>query len=456
MRGFQLKTVPQLCGIAGAIIRNIFVCILFVGIAVPSVFGQADVFVSNATILTGTGETIENGSILIRDGKIAQIGTNLSAPSGVSVIDATGQYVMAGIIDHHSHMAANGINESTSQNSSMVDISDAIRHDDYGMYRALAGGVTTIHVLHGSANNIGGRDEVLKLKWGRPWEELLIEGNMEGVKFALGENPIRRENRYPNSRMGQEFQIRSYFIQGQEYKRQWDEYEAKLAGRTPFANDFEKENGPIPPRKDLRMETMKGILERTIRVHSHGYSNQELAMLIRLMGDFGTAPHSIEHALEGYMIADEMAAADVVASIFQDSWNYKVEASKSIPFAAALLTERGVKVAINSDSGERVRRLNLDAAKTIRYGEGMSELDAIKTITVNAAYGLKLHDQIGTIEVGMDGDIALWDGHPLSVFSKCVKTIIEGEVFFDRNEANITEKWIQGVKPTFKPIGGSN
>ena len=224
MRGFQLKTVLQLSGVTCAIIRVLFVCMLFVGVTVPSVFGQADLFISNATILTGTGETIENGSILIRDGKIAQIGTNLSAPSGVSVIDATGQYVMAGIIDHHSHMAASGINESTSQNSSMVDISDAIRHDDYGMYRALAGGVTTIHVLHGSANNIGGRDEVLKLKWGRPWEDLLIEGNMEGVKFALGENPIRRENRYPNSRMGQEFQIRSYFIQGEEYKRQWDEY----------------------------------------------------------------------------------------------------------------------------------------------------------------------------------------------------------------------------------------
>ncbi|MCH8286227.1 amidohydrolase family protein [candidate division KSB1 bacterium] len=419
--------------------------------AVPA-SAQSDLFISNATIITGTGQTIENGSILIRDGKIARIGSNLSAPSGVDVIDASGKYVMPGIIDLHSHMGGGG-NESTSQNSAMVDISDQVVHDQYSFYTALAGGVTTIHVLHGSANNIGGRDEVLKLKWGRPAEELLIPGNMEGVKFALGENPIRNANRYPNTRMGQEFQIRSYFEQGAEYKRRWDAYEAKLAGTILPANDFEKEFGPIPPRKDLRMETMKGILEGTVRVHSHGYSNSELAMLIRLMGDYGVAPHSLEHALEGYMIADEMAAADIVASIFQDSWNYKVEASYAIPFAAALLTERGVIVAINSDSGERIRRLNLDAAKTLRYGDGMDETKAIRTITYNAAYGLKLHDKIGTLEVGKDGDIAIYDGHPLSVFSKCVKTIIEGEVFFDRDKALTTEKWIQGAKPVFKIIG---
>lgn len=436
-----------------SVIHLLFVCLIGVGFSVPGALAQQDLFISNATIITGTGETIENGSILIRNGKIAQIGANLSRPSGVTEIDATGRYIMPGIIDHHSHMAATGINESTSQNSSMVDISDAIRHDDYGMYRALAGGVTTIHVLHGSANNIGGKDEVLKLKWGREWEELLIPDNMEGVKFALGENPIRRETRYPNSRMGQEFQIRSYFIQGKEYKRQWDEYIAKLAGTIPPVNEFEKANGPVPPRKDLRMETMKGILEGKIRVHTHGYSNHELAMLLRLMGEFGTAPHSLEHCLEGYMIADEIAAAGTVASIFVDSWNYKVEASKSIPFAAALMTERGVKVVINSDSGERVRRLNLDAAKTLRYGEGMTETEAIKTITANAAYGLRLQHRIGTLEVGKDGDLALWDGHPLSVFSKCVKTIIEGEVFFDRDKALTTEKWLQGVKPATKPIG---
>lgn len=420
-----------------------------------SVRAQSDLFISNATIITGTGETIENGSIVIRDGKIAEIGSGLRAPSGFDVIDASGQFVMPGIIDHHSHIGGGG-NEATSQNSAMVDISDQVVHDQYSFYTALAGGVTTIHVLHGSANNIGGRDEVLKLKWGKPAEELLIPGNMEGIKFALGENPIRNENRFPNSRMGQEFQIRSYFIQGKEYKRQWDEYEAKLTGKIPPANEFEREYGPIPPRKDLRMEAMKGILEGTIRVHSHGYSNSELAMLIRLMGEFGVAPASLEHSLEGYMIADEMAAAGTVASIFVDFWNFKVEAAQAIPFSAALLTERGVIVAINSDSGERIRRLNLDAAKTIRYGDTMDEAEAIKTITYNPAYGLRLQDRIGTLEVGKDADIAIYDGNPLSVFSKCIKTIIEGVIYFDRDKALTTEKWIQGAKPKYKIIGGDH
>jgi len=435
------------------VVRMSLVCLAVLGFSI-SASGQ-DLFISNATILTGTGETIENGSILVRNGKIAQLGTNLSVPFGVEVIDAAGLYVMPGIIDAHSHLAASGINESTTQNSAMADISDAIVHDDYGMYRALAGGVTAIHTLHGSANVFGSKDEVLKLKWGRPWEEMLIPDNVEGLKMALGENVTRSETRYPISRLGQEYVIRSYFRQAQEYKRKWDEYEAKLAGEIPPANEFEQEFGPIPPRKDLRMETLKGVLEGKIRVHIHGYVNHEMAMAIRVLGEFGVAPTSFEHCLEGYMIADELAEAGTVASLFADSWNYKVEASRAIPFAAALLTERGVVVNIHSDSGERIRRLNLDAAKSLRYGEGMTETDAIRTVTLNSAIYLKLQHRMGTLEVGKDGDISVWDAHPLSVYSKCVKTIIEGVIYFDRDKALTTEKWLQGAKPTDKIIGGA-
>ncbi len=432
------------------------VCILCTGI-VPNAYGQGDLYINNATIITGTGETINNGSILIRSGKIARIGTGFSVPAGVRVIDAAGLYAMPGIIDHHSHIAANGLNEATSQNSAMVDASDVIQHDSYSIYASLTGGTTTIHVLHGSANNIGGKDEVLKLKWGQPWEAMIVPDKMEGVKFALGENPIRRETRYPNSRMGQEFQIRSYLMQGLDYKAKWDMYEAKLTGDRPPANEYERINGPVPPRKDLRLETVKGVLEGTIRVHSHGYSNSELSMLLRLLKEFGIAPHSLEHAHEAYMLADEIAEAETVVSMFIDFWNYKVESSQGSFFAASLLTERGVKVALNSDdvgSAERARRLNLEAAKSMRYGDAMTETEAIKAITYNPAYGLKLHNRIGTLEVGKDGDVGLWDGHPLSVYSKCVKTIIEGDVYFDRDTALTTEKWLKGEKPDWKAMGG--
>ncbi len=330
-------------------------------------------------------------------------------------------------------------------------------NDEHAIYSSLTGGTTTIHILHGSANNIGGRDEVLKLKWGRPWEEMVVREKMEVVKFALGENPIRRETRYHNSRMGQEFQIRSYLTQGLDYKRKWDEYEAKRSGTIPPVNEFERMNGPVPPRKDLRLETVKGVLEGTVRVHSHGYSNSELSMLLRLLKEFGVAPHSFEHAHEAYMLAEEIAEAGTIVSMFVDFWNYKVESSQGTPFAASLLTEKGVKVAFNSDdvrTATRARMLNIEAAKSMRYGDAMTETEAIKAVTANPAYGLKLHDRIGALEVGKDADIGLWDGHPLSIYSKCVKTIIEGVIYFDRSKAVTAEKWLKGEKSGYSEIGG--
>ncbi|MFC1493176.1 amidohydrolase family protein, partial [candidate division KSB1 bacterium] len=414
------------------------------------VFAQGDMFISNAKmIITGTGEKIENASILIRNGKIEAIGTDIQAPSGVRVVDATGLYIMPGIIDQHVHIAMQGTNEATSQNSSGTDVSDVVVHDDFKIYRALAGGVTTVHQLHGSANVIGGKDEVIKLKWGRPVEELKIDGQMEGLKFALGENVLRSHapNRSTNnrSRMDVEFHLRNYFVEALEYKRAWDEYELKKKGKIKPANDYEKKHGPVPPKRDLKKETVLGVIEGRIRSHIHGYSNSELAMFGRIATEFGFKPTSYEHVLEGYQVADEIAATNTVASVFADNWNYKVEAELAIPFNAALLTERGVKVSINSDDvgADLIRRLNLDAAKTIRYGN-MPEDEAIRTITLNAAYGLRLQDRIGSLEIGKDGDIAIYDADPLSIYSKCVKTIIEGEIFFDRDNAITTEKWIKG------------
>ncbi|MFC1734145.1 amidohydrolase family protein, partial [candidate division KSB1 bacterium] len=387
-----------------------------------------------------------NGSVLIRNGRIEAIGRDLEAPAGVRVVDAAGRWVMPGIIDQHSHLAQASTNEGSSQNSAMVDITDVIVHDDYGIYRALASGVTTLHGLHGSANVIGGRDEVIKLKWGRSREEIIMKNNTEGLKFALGENPIRGDDRFPNSRMGVEYILRDAFTKALEYKRAWEEYELKKDGRIEPSNEYEKQFGPVPPKRDIQLETLVGVLEGKTKTYTHGYSNQELAMFDRIAVEFGFKPTSYEHVLEGYQIADELAKTGSVASIFTDSWNYKVEASRAIPFGAALMYERGVVVSINSDSGERIRRLNLDAAKTIRYGN-MPETEVIKTITYNAAYGLRLQDRIGTLEAGKDGDVAIFDAHPLSVYSKCVMTIIEGEVFFDRDEALTADRWFKGLPP---------
>lgn len=435
MRGKNYKTF-----ISVAVLSLLIFCF-----SLP-VFAQSDILITNGTVITATGEEIENGSVLIKDGKITAIGTNIEAPAGVRVVDASGKFIIPGIIDQHSHIGAAAINEGTTQNSAMVDITDVVVHDDYGMYRALASGVTTIHTLHGSANVIGGRDEVFKLKWGRSREEIIMKDNGEGLKFALGENPIRGDERYPNSRLGLEHILRREFTRALEYKRSWDEYELKKKGKIKPANQYEKKFGPIPPKRDIQLDVLVGALEGKTKTYTHAYVNQGITVFNRIAKEFGFKPTSYEHVLEGYMVADELAKAGSVASIFVDSWNYKVEASRAIPFAAALLYERGVKVSINSDSGERIRRLNLDAAKTIRYGN-MPETEALRTITWNAAYGLRLQDKIGSIEVGKDGDIAIFDAHPFSVYSKCVMTIIEGEVYFDREETLTTDKWLKGEKP---------
>jgi len=431
--------------ISSIIISALLICLAVGGFSASSL-AQGDLFISNGTIITGTGEIIENGSVLIKDGRIAAIGKDLTAPEGVKVVDASGHFIMPGIIDQHSHLAEASTNEMTSQNSAEVDITDVIVHDDYGIYRALAAGVTTVHNLHGSGNVIGGRDEVFKIKWGKSREDILVKNKMEGLKFALGENPIRNDERYPNSRMGIEYILRNELTRALEYKRAWDEYELKKSKKIKPENDYEKKHGPVPPKRDIQLEALVGVLEGKTRSHIHGYTNHEMAMFDRVANDFGFKPTSYEHVLEGYMIADELAKTGSVASIFADNGNYKIEASKAIPFNGALLAERGVKVSVNSDSPDIIRRLNLDAAKLIRYGN-MPEDEAIRTITYNAAYGIRLQDRIGTLKEGMDGDVAIFDGHPLSVYSKCVKTIIEGEIYFDRDEALTTEKWLKGETP---------
>jgi imidazolonepropionase-like amidohydrolase len=392
---------------------------------------SSTIFIQNATILTVTHGNIEHGSILIRDGKIAAVGADLKAPSDATVIDATGQFVMPGIIDCHSHIAVDGsVNEAGPAVSSMANIADVLNPDDINIYRDLAGGVTTANILHGSANPIGGQTVVIKLRWGKPAADLPFQGALPGIKFALGENP-KHSNfptppgvtpRYPGTRLGVEEVIRQAFIEAREYKKQWDDYnQRKSAG----------EQNLIPPRRDVRLEPLVEVLEGKRYVHAHCYRADEIVMLIRVANEFGFKVRTFQHVLEGYKIADEIAASGAGGSTFSDWWAYKMEAIDATPYNAALMAERGVVVSINSDDAQEARQLNQEAAKSMKYG-GLSANDALKLITLNPAIQLGINARAGSIDVGKDADLAIYNHDPLSVYAVVQKTLIDGQVYFDR------------------------
>jgi len=391
----------------------------------------SETLIRNATVLTVTRGTLTNTDVLIRNGKIAAVGKNLNASANARVIDATGKFVMPGIIDCHSHSMLDATNEGTLAVTSMVRTQDVLDPTDGNLYRALAGGVTTLNLLHGSANPIGGLNSVVKLKYGRPASEFLFPGAMPGIKFALGENVKRSSTpnqpgvtrRYPNTRMGVEEVIRDAFTRARDYKRAWDEYRAASA----------KDKNVIPPRRDLQLEPLVEILEGRRYVHAHCYIVSEILMLINLADEFGFKIKTFQHVLEGYKVAKEIAAHGAGASIFADSWGYKIEAYDAIPYAAAIMTRAGVVVSMNSDSDERARRLNIEAAKAMHWGD-LTEEQALKTITLNPAIQLGIQERVGSIEVGKDADVAIWNGHPFSVYSRVETTFIDGTVFFDRQQ----------------------
>jgi imidazolonepropionase-like amidohydrolase len=391
----------------------------------------APVLIKNATIMTASRGTLENTDLLMRGGKIAAVGQNLTAPAGARTIDATGKYVIPGIIDAHSHSMADAINEGTYSVTSMVRIADVLNPDEPSLYRQLAGGVTTINILHGSANTIGGQNAVVKLKYGRPLEEMMFPGAKPGIKFALGENVKRsnstvqpgQERRYPATRMGVADVLRDAFTRAKDYQAEWNDYRAaKAAGKNVLA-----------PRRDLELEPLVEILEGKRLVHAHSYVASEIAMLLNVADEFGFKVKTLQHILEGYKVAPEIAKHGAGASTFADMWGYKLEAYDAIPHNAAIMTRAGVVVSINSDSDERARRLNLDAAKTIKYGD-MTEQEALRMITLNPAIQLDIQDRVGSIDVGKDADLAIWNGNPLSVYSRVETTFIDGEVFFDREQ----------------------
>jgi imidazolonepropionase-like amidohydrolase len=390
----------------------------------------AVLLIQNATILTVSHGTIEHGSILIKDGKIAEVGTSIKAPSGAQIVDANGQFVMPGIIDCHSHIGVDGsVNEGSISVSSIANIADVLNPEDIDIYRDLAGGVTTANVLHGSANAIGGQTVVIKLRWGQPAARLPFEGAVPGIKFALGENPKRsnfsipgQPKRYPATRMGVEETIRGAFTEARDYKKAWEDYN-KRAGAG--------EKNVIAPRRDLRLEPLVEVLEGKRYVHSHCYREDEILMLLRVAKEFGFKVRTFQHVLEGYKVADEIAASGAGASTFSDWWAYKVEAYEAIPYNAAIMTKRGVIVSINSDDAEEATHLNQEAAKTMKYG-GMSHEEALKMVTINPAIQLGIDKRVGSIDVGKDADLVIYNHDPLSAYAVVQKTLIDGRVYFDR------------------------
>ena len=424
--------------------RNTLCTLLLALTALPVIAQERVTLIRNATVLTITNGVIENGSVLIRGTKIAAVGRDLATPAGARVIDGTGKYVMPGIIDTHSHTAVDGsVNEISLPNTGMVRIADALTNQDISAYRQLAGGTTTALVLHGSANAIGGQSQIVKWKWGRPVSEWIVAGAPRTIKFALGENPKSANFRppegtprqYPATRMGVEEVIRRSFIDARDYRASWDEYEARRR----------RGEAAIPPRKDLLMETMSDILAGNIDVHAHCYRSDEMIMLLRLADEIGFKVRELQHVLEGYKVAQEMAAHGAGAGTFIDWWGYKAEAYDATPYNVALLMRGNVLTSVNSDSDELARHLNHDAAKAMKYGS-LTEEEALRLCTINPARQLRLDQRIGSLEAGKDADLAIWNGHPLSSYARVDTTFIEGEIYFDRQqdltqrEANRREK----------------
>jgi imidazolonepropionase-like amidohydrolase len=391
------------------------------------------VLIRNATVWTQDEQgVLEGADLLMRDGRIVAVGAGLEAPEGAVVVDATGRHVTPGIIDAHSHTGSFGINEGSENVTAQVRSQDTLNPEQLNIYQQLAGGTTAAQILHGSANAIGGQSAIVKWRY-KAFDsyDMLVEGAMPTIKFALGENPKRSAfslplpgipRRYPATRMGVANSIRRAFLQARDYQSEWAAYEAMSAAEQARV---------VPPRRDLQMDALVEILEGRRQVHSHSYRQDEIIMLMRVAEEMGFKVQTFQHILEGYKASLEMAAHGASASTFADWYSYKFEVWDAIPYNGAIMHDDGVVVSFNSDSGELARHLNLDAAKAVRYG-GLSEPDALAFVTSNPARQLMLFDRMGSLTAGKDADVVLWNGHPLSVYSRVDTTWVDGRVVFDR------------------------
>lgn len=391
---------------------------------------QETILIKNATVWTSEKDgKLEGTDVLVTGGKISKIGKNLSA-AGAKVIDGTGKHLTAGIIDEHSHIAAASINEGAQSVTSEVRISDNLNPEDINIYRQLSGGVTTSHILHGSANTIGGQTQLIKLRWGGSDEDLKFKGSDPFIKFALGENVKRSSssanNRFPDSRMGVEQVLNDAFQRAKDY-------EAALKAKKPGV------------RRDLELDALVEIMNKKRFITMHSYVQSEITAALRVAEKFGFRINTLTHILEGYKVADKMKAHGVNASTFSDWWQYKMEVVDAIPYNAAIMTRVGLNVAINSDDAEMARRLNQEAGKIVKYG-GVSEEEALKMVTINPARMLHVDDKVGSIKVGKDADLVLWSNHPLSIYAVAEKTIVDGTVYFDREKDKELRAGIQAER----------
>ncbi len=404
---------------------------------------KGTMLIKNGTVLTVTKGTLEGTDVLVKDGKISQIGKGIAAPAGAKVIDATGLYVMPGIIDAHSHVGIDAINEGSNAITPEVRTGDAINPFQIAIYRALAGGCTTSHALHGSANSIGGESETIKHRYGTfEANDLKMEDAPRTIKFALGENPTshgRRNNETPTSRMGVEFVIRQAFAQAKEYGESWEAYNK---------NKSVKGFRGAAPAYSARLETLNDIIKGKIIVHCHSYRADEINMLLKVCKDYGIKKLVFQHVNEGFKVAPELAAAGAMASVFSDWWQYKLEVYYSTAYNAAILTRNGVVTSINSDSGDLIRHLYHEAGKTQKYG-ALTDDEALSLITINPAKQLGVENRIGSLELGKDGDIAIFKNHPLSIYGVPQYSIVDGIVRFDRAKDAADMRLMPDPKETF-------
>jgi imidazolonepropionase-like amidohydrolase len=386
---------------------------------------QETLLFKNVTVWTGEKEGIlKETDVLIQNGKISKIGKNLPA-TNAKIIDGTGKHLTAGIIDEHSHIAiSNGVNEGGQNSSAEVTIEDVVNSDDINIYRNLAGGVTSANLLHGSANPIGGRAAFIKLKWGYAPDEMLVKDAPKYIKFALGENVKQSNwgdfarNRFPQSRMGVEQVYEDYFTRAIEYKNEWDAYKSG------------KSKTKVLPRFDIELEVLGEILAKKRFITCHSYVQSEINMLMKLAERYGFKIQTFTHILEGYKLADKMSAHGVAGSTFADWWAYKYEVNDAIPYNAAIMMNEGVTVSINSDDAEMSRRLNQEAAKTVKYGN-VTEEEAWNFVTLNPAKILQVDTKVGSIKIGKDADVVLWSDSPLSIYTRAEKTVVDGIIFYD-------------------------
>ena len=402
---------------------------------------QETILIKNATVWTNEKEgVLTNADVLIKNGKIAAVGKGLS-DAAARTIDGTGKHVTAGIIDEHSHIAAASINEGGQSVTSEVRIADNLNPDDINIYRQLSGGVTSSHILHGSANVIGGQTQLIKLRWGANDDELKFKGWPGQIKFALGENVKRSNfaipggnNRYPDTRMGVEQVLEDAFTRAKDYQKEWKAY-----------NDAKDKKGLTVPRRDLELEALVEVLEKKRFITCHSYVQSEINMAMDVANRMGYTVNTFTHILEGYKVADKMLKHGSYASTFSDWWAYKMEVEDAIPYNAAIMQKVGLTVAINSDDAEMARRLNQEAGKIVKYG-GVTEEEALKMVTLNPAIMLHVGDKVGSLKAGKDGDVVVWSDNPLSIYAKSLYTIVDGIIYFDRQKDELLQKEVDAER----------